>query len=60
MNHPSKKVETYLHINLEKRDPITTQSPSGCQGDKNKESFRIVLHCKIRNYKKGKDEKSVK
>lgn len=60
MNHPSKKVETYLHINLEKRDPITTQSHSGCQGDKNKESFRIVLHCRIRDYKKGKEEKSVK
>ena len=45
MNHPSKKVEAYLHINLEKRDPTTTQSHSGCQGDKNKESFRIVLHC---------------
>ena len=51
MNHPSKKVETCLHINLEKRDPTTTQSHSGCQGDKNKESFRIVLHCWIRDYK---------
>lgn len=52
MNNPSKKVETYFHINPEKETIQSHNLMVAFMTVQARKTLGFVVHCRIRDYKK--------